>query len=227
VDFSGNPDVQIIVTQYVWADGDQLGGMRGLDLLYEHNKPIEFNETNYYPFWYKGDKVGDSRVEAWEFMVGGGASFNQLNGVYTVDDPAGKTPDNLQILTALQNLKNFLESFDFLKMHPDKSFLLGGIPPEALCRGISQPGQQYALYHHHSTGGRGNPNLGGDAYTVAPGEYTENLNLNLPPGKYKADWVDPASGNVLDTETFNHKGGNRTLTTPKHSVDIALRIKRA
>jgi hypothetical protein len=40
------------------------------------HKPIELNETFYYPGWYKGDKVAASRVEAWEFMVGGGAGFN-------------------------------------------------------------------------------------------------------------------------------------------------------
>ena len=43
-----------------------MGGMKALDYEYGRNKPIEFNETAYYPFWYKGDKVGDSRVEAWE-----------------------------------------------------------------------------------------------------------------------------------------------------------------
>ena len=74
-----------------------MGGMKGLDYQYGHNKPIEFNETAFYPFEYQGDKVGASRVEAWEFMVGGGASFNQLNDLYTVADPAGRTPDNVQV----------------------------------------------------------------------------------------------------------------------------------
>jgi hypothetical protein len=226
VDFSADPDVSIIVTQYVWLDGDQMGGMQGLDREYDHNKPIEFNETNYYPFWYKGDRVGDSRVEAWEFVVGGGGSFNQLNGVYTVENPAGNTPDNIQILSALGNLKHFIESFDFLKMRPDKSFVVEGVPVGTHCRGISQPGQQYALYLHHSKGGTGNPYLGGDTYTVMPGDYSENLDLSLPGGKYRAEWVNPAAGSILGTETFTHHGGNRTVTTPRYTIDIALRIKR-
>jgi len=62
---------------------------------------------------------------------------------------------------------------------------------------------------------------------VKPGNYSEKLSLNLPSGKYKADWVDPASGSILGTETFVHRGGNRTLSTPAHAVDIALRIKLA
>jgi len=220
VDFSDNPDVPVIVVQYVYESGDQMGGMKALDVAYGHNKPIDFNETDYYPFWYKGDKVGDSRVEAWEFIVGGGASFNHLNGQFTVQNPAGKTPDNAQVLRALQNLKNFIYSFDFIHMRPDKSFIASGVPSGAYCRAISQPGEQYALYLHHSTGGKGGE------YTVTPGSYVEKLVLDLPAGTYKADWVDPASGAVAGTETITHKGGKRTLTTPKHAVDIALRIKR-
>jgi len=221
-DFSAHPDVSLIVMQYVWESYmEQMGGMKGLDLEYGHNKPIEFNETAYYPFWYKGDKVGASRVEAWEFIVGGGAGFNQLNGVFTVENPAGKTPDNAQVLGALKNLKDFIYSFDFVKMRPDKSFIVGGVPSGVFCRGISQPGEQYALYLHHSTGGRKE-----DYYTVTPGKYLEKLVLELPAGKYRADWVDPASGTEVGTESFTHRGGTRTLTTPKHSVDIALRIRR-
>ena len=101
LDLSGNPNVSVTVTQYVWQAGFQMGEMRALDLEYGHNKPIDFNETAWYPVWYNGDAVADSRVEAWEFIVGGGGSFNHLNGRFTAEDPAGKTPDNAQILGAL------------------------------------------------------------------------------------------------------------------------------
>jgi hypothetical protein len=218
-DFVGYPDVSIIVTQYVWDAGFQMGGMKALDYMYGRNKPIEFNETAYYPFWYKGDKIGASRAEAWEFMVGGGASFNQLNGVFTVENPAGKTPDNMQIMTALKSLKGFIHSFDFLKMHQDISYVRDGIPPGTYCRGMSEPGKQYALYHHHSTGGYGS------MYTVTTGDYAEDLVLDLPAGAYRVDWVDPATGAVLRSEAVNHPGGSLKTSTPRHSVDAALRIK--
>jgi hypothetical protein len=212
--------VAIIVTQYVWeAGGEQMGGMRGLDEKYGLNKPIELNETFYYPGWYKGDKVAASRVEAWEFMVGGGAGFNHLNGQFTVANPRGDTPDNAQVLRALQSLKGFLESFDFIKMRPDKGFVVNGVPAGAYCRAISEPGRQYAVYLHHSTGGRGG------AYTVTPGKYTERLKVSLPAGRYRAEWVEPATGSVLRSDTFEHGGGERTLTTPEHAVDVALGIR--
>jgi hypothetical protein len=222
LDLSGKPNVAVIVTQYVWQAGFQMGGMKALDLEYGHNKPIELNETDWYPVWYKGDGVADSRAEAWEFVVGGGGSFNQLNGRFMPEDPAGKTGDNAQILTALKNLREFIYSFDFLKMSPDRTFVTGGIPTGVFCRGISEPGKQYALYHHHSEYKPGSQS----SYVVAPGNYKEHLILNLPGGTYRADWVDPASGKVLGTETFNHQGGDRAFDTSEHAVDIALRIKR-
>lgn len=89
VDLSDDPDISLIVSQYDWAAGDQMGGMQALDRKYECNKAIELNETDYYPVWYgkNNDKVAASRVEAWEFIVGGGAGFNQLNGLYTAQNP--------------------------------------------------------------------------------------------------------------------------------------------
>ena len=222
IDLAGNPGISIVISQYLYDTGDQeMGGLKGLDYEYQHNKPIEENETDYFPLGYRGDKIADSRVEAWEFMVGGGASFNQLNGLYTVKNPAGRTPENAQLLRALQSLREFIYSFDFLKMHPGINFVRGGIPPGTYCRGLSEAGRQYALYHHHSTGGRGS------AYTVTPGNYTEVLVLDLPAGKYRFDWVDPATGTLLQTEVVNHHGGSLRRTTPKHTVDAALRIKRS
>jgi hypothetical protein len=180
------------------------------------------NETPYYPFQYRvGDAVAASRVEAWEFIVGGGASFNQLNGRYTAEDPAGKTPDNAQVLSALRNLKEFIHSFDFVKMRADRNFVVSGLPKGVFCRGITQPGEQYALYHHHSQLDERSHQY----YVVTPGSYRETLILNLPPGSYKADWVDPATGSQMGSVTFTHQGGNQTLAVPEHKVDIALRIK--
>jgi len=226
-DLSAHPDVSIIVAQYVWeASAEQMGGMKALDFEYGHNKPIEFNETYYYPIWYKGDAVGASRVEAWEFIGGGGASFNHLNGQYTVENPRGDTPDNAQVLRALKNLMDFMRHLDFIKMRPDRSFIVSGVPTGAWCRGLSQPGKQYALYLHHSVRGKDGPASEPAVYVVSPGSYTENLVLDLLAGTYQADWVDPASGSVVRTEKVTHGGGHRTFTTPNHPIDIALRIKR-
>ena len=212
----------MIVGQYVQAGGkDQMGGIKALDLEYQHSKPIEMNETYYYPLDYEDDRIADSRVEAWEFMVGGGASFNQLNGLFTAQDPTGNTPDNLRLLSGLKILKGFLYSFDFVRMKQDKTFVVSVVPSGAIWRGISEPGKQYALYLHHSVlMGRGH------GYRATPGSYVEHIGIDLPSGAYQADWVEPATGSVVRSETIQHQGGMREFVTPQYSVDIALRIKR-
>ncbi|MBZ5594261.1 MAG: hypothetical protein LAP39_18625 [Acidobacteriia bacterium] len=227
MDFSADPRLSIITAQYIWggepdARGGEMGGMRGLDYKYSLNKPIELNETDWYPWGYRGDKTSASRVEAWEFIVGGGAGFNHLNGLFTPQDPGGKSAENEQLLGALQNLTKFMYSFDFLKMRPDRGFVVSGLPSAAtFSRAISEPGKQYALYIHHSQRGG---QFG--SYEAVPGSYHEDLTVSLPRGDYQADWVDPARGVVMASESFAHDDGNRTLATPSYTIDIALRIKR-
>lgn len=221
-DFSADSRVQVITGQYVWmaSAGQQFGGMQLLDCVYEQNKPIELNETNYYPLGYKGDKIAASRVEAWEFIVGGGAGFNQLNSLYSTYNPTAAGTENNMLLRGLENLKHFMYSFDFIKMSRDTSFVASGVPAGAFAHGISQPPNQYALYIHHSILSKG------VEYIVQPGTYQENLVLHIGAGNYRSDWVEPATGNIICTDTFSHSGGNRAFTTPQYSVDIALRIKK-
>ncbi len=222
VDFAADPRFNVIVGQYIWGDDQgEMGGMKGLDFKYKDNKPIELNETGYFPLWYKGDKIADSRVEAWEFIVGGGAAFNHLNGLFTAENPAGKSPENERVLRALTNLKRFMESFDFARMSPDKDFVVSGILSPQFHRALSEAGKQYALYVHHSS-----EKVGG-SYTVIPGDYREELVVKLAAGHYRGEWVAPETGAILAMESFNHAGGNRTLKTPAYKVDIALSLKRA
>ena len=107
-------------------------------------------------------------------------------------------------------MKQFIYSFDFIKMAPDKSFLVSGVTAPQYHRAISEPGKQYALYIHHSS-----EKVGG-AYTVVPGQYQENLVVNLPAGHYRAEWVDPATGSILGSVDIAHEGGQR------HAADAYL-----
>jgi hypothetical protein len=221
VDFASDPRFTVIVGQYIWGeDQGEMGGMKGLDFKYKDNKPIELNETSYFPLWYKGDKVADSRVEAWEFIAGGGAAFNHLNGLFTAANPAGKIPQNERVLRGLENLHDFMSGFEFVRMAPDKGFLVSGAQSPQYHRALSEPGRQYALYIHHSS-----DKVGG-SYTVVPGNYREELVVQLPAGPYQAEWIDPETGRGVGSETFSHDGGHRRLQTPSYKIDIALRVKR-
>lgn len=49
--------------------------------------------------------------------------------------------------------------------------------------------------------------------------------LDLAPGHYRADWIEPETGAVLNSADLMHKDGPCRLRTPEYQVDIALRIK--
>jgi hypothetical protein len=218
-DVSGDPEIQLLVSQYIGeTDGAQFGGIQLLDSKYELRKPIELNETAYYPIWYEGDRLGACRVEAWEFMLGSGAGFNHLNSLFSTYNPSGLGTEIESVLQIYAQLKQFLYSFDFLKMHRDVDFLAQSLPGEVFARSISEPGRQYAAYFHHSI-----PNP--LKYTVQPGNYQETFHLHLPPGCYLAEWIDPASLSCLENVKFNHSGGLYPLATPQYSIDLALRLK--
>jgi hypothetical protein len=51
------------------------------------------------------------------------------------------------------------------------------------------------------------------------------LDIELPAGKYVAEWVDTKLGKVARSETFDHPGGPRRLEAPAYAEDIALRVK--
>ena len=46
-----------------------------------------------------------------------------------------------------------------------------------------------------------------------------------PPGSYRAEWVNPASGTVIETKDYKSSGAELILVTPKYLTDIALRMR--
>jgi hypothetical protein len=150
--------------------------------------------------------------------VGGGAGYNHLNSRYTVDNPSGNTPDNIKVLDALKNLVYLMNSIDFPHMQPDKQLIVPfSLSEYVFWRAISKPGKQYALYMHHSI-------LEYSAYTVNPGNYKTAMELNIPSGIYKFDWIDPATGKIIRSEIIQNNSGSIKVTAPEHKIDIALRI---
>jgi hypothetical protein len=52
-----------------------------------------------------------------------------------------------------------------------------------------------------------------------------DLSLDLPPGRYRAEWVDPRTGAVTKAEDLDHAGGRRTLLAPAFDEDLALAVR--
>lgn len=116
---------------------------------YGFNKVIGDNETG-----FGGTNDLPYRIEAWEFILVGGALFNHLDYSFTADhedgtfvypatQPGGGNPG---FRNQMKVLKQFIDSFDFIKMKPDGSFIKRGVPAGTSARGLSEAGKAYAVY---------------------------------------------------------------------------------
>jgi len=221
--FYDDDRLAVNVAQYIDFVCKQVGGRGALNSVYEFDKPIEVNETAYLPFWYECDKVAASRLEAWEFMVGGGAAFNQLNGYFHAGDAVGNDPVNYEVLNGLKLLREFLEGFDFVKMTRDTDVVMH-IVPGGFVSAISERGRQYAIYIHHSF-----PNLGGYRYTYFTpnfGAYKPTITLNIEKGDYKLTFIDPKNLNVISETAITSDGSGMEMKCPEYELDIAVKIIR-
>jgi hypothetical protein len=122
--------------------------------------------------------------------------------VYPPNQPGGGSP---ALRRQLGILKRFMNSFDFVRMKP--------VAPGVL----AEPGKQYAVYIHHGQAVKG--------YPVDSSEREAQVTLDMPAGRYRAEWVDTRTGNIAFGDDFDHPGGPRVLKGPRYAEDIALRVK--
>ena len=103
-------------------------------------------------------------------------------------------------------LRDFINGFEFVKMKPDSAVIKGGVPKGTLRVALAEAGRAYAIY-------------------LRRGVEQGALEVDLPAGKYSAEWISPLSGSVLKTEEFAHGGGTKSLAAPEPAGEIALGIK--
>lgn len=191
-------------------------------LNYPLNRVVAFDETG------GSDRTDRKyRTEGWNFILAGGGVYDHLDFSFTTDRPDGTavplppgTPGGggPELRRQLHVLKEFVEGFDFIRMSPDLTTIKSiQVPtPEAgsspsstapAARVLAETGRAYAIYIN-----------GGTRIELA---------LELPSGKYQAEWVNPKTSAVDARETFAHVRGTRTLISPAYTEDIALRVTRA
>jgi hypothetical protein len=160
---------------------------------------------------FRGNDDRPYRTEAWDFLLAGGGTYSNLDYSYTVKRPDGSskvtapTPGGggPALRTQLAILRAFLEGFDFVKMAPDTTTVVGGVPAKAAVHALSSPGKAYAVYLNGGT--------------------RASLELALPPGRYHAEWVNTRTGAVDKAQDVD--GGRVTLVSPDYQEDVALRVK--
>jgi hypothetical protein len=172
-------------------------------------KAISDDETG-----FRGVTDRPYRIEAWDFLIAGGAVFDHLDYSFTTDRENGTnrveepTPGGggSNFRSQLQVLKRFIEGFDLVKMAPDDKVIARVAPARTSARALSEPGKAYAIYIH--------------------GETRAELALDLPAGRYTAEWLNPRTGKVEASQELQSRGDRVTVTSPRYEEDIALRIRR-
>jgi hypothetical protein len=185
------------------------------------NKVIGENETG-----FRGKDDALYRTEGWDFMVAGGALYNNLDYSFTTKvhdgtfldykSPGGGSP---ALRSQLKILKDFIEGFDFIRMAPANGVIKGGVPAGLTARALAEPGKQYAVYVLVPF-----PAKKETPRAEAKGRKAD-LELDLPAGAYRAEWVNTKTGAVEKSEDVKHAGGARTFASPAFDDDIALRVK--
>lgn len=174
---------------------------------YGLNKVIGDDETG-----FAGSEPKPYRLEGWDFIIAGGAVYDNLDYSFTVGHEDGTAKINAPggggpvLQKQLEILKDFINSFDFIRMKPDNSVIKGGVPDKATAHALVQVGRAYAIYI----------NGGSEAKLI----------VELPKGTYRAEWVNTKTGKLDKTETFRHANGDWMLHSPKYVDDIALRIRQ-
>ncbi len=187
---------------------------------YRLNKVIGENETG-----FRGRDDLLYRTEGWDFILAGGALYNNLDYSFTPKHPDGsfldyKSPGggSPNLRKQLGILKSFMEGFDFPKMRPDDS-VIRDVSAELPARALVERGKAYAVYLHVPLPGKPKDL---DKHRRKNLEVT--LTLDLAAGKYRAEWVNTKSGAVDREEVVEHGGGDKKLVSPRFSDDIALRV---
>jgi hypothetical protein len=183
-------------------------------LNYGLNKALGDNETG-----FDGTSDRTYRREAWDFLLAGGALYNNLDYSFTVGheqgdfaypstQPGGGTPE---LRKQLHFLADFMKSLPFLRMKPDNSVLESVTPDQISARALVEPGKVYAVYVSQ----KGTNTFAGPV----------QISLKLPAGSYQAEWINPVDGQTLRSENFQKSEGTRNLTSPEIKDDLALRIR--
>jgi hypothetical protein len=174
---------------------------------YHLNRVIADDETGF----AGDDRVKPYRLEAWDFLLAGGAVYSNLDYSFTVGCEEGTASINApggggpELRGQLQILKTFLQGFDFVRMKPDNSIIKSPLPKDITVRALCESGRAYALY------------VNGNGLT--------ELAVELPRGAYRAEWVNTKTGRVEKQESFRQEDAAHTLQAPPYVDDLALRLR--
>jgi hypothetical protein len=214
-----NPDPNVNILNFHYARPPVTVAMNAA-----HNRILGLDETG-----FDGTLDAIYRIQAWDFLLAGGAHYNNLDYSFTVghEDGSFAVPGTMpgggssSLRAQLKILSDFLGRFDLVRTAPASDLVLsssGGVSVNVL----EQRGEAWAVYIHTGTLRQGYR----PRYQYRTTSLPATLALNLPAGSYTGEWIDTRSGSVVRTDQLVHVGGAASLVSPAFSEDIALLLAR-
>jgi len=139
-----NPHPAVSIFNFHYASPPDTVGMN-----HHLNKVIGDNETG-----FRGTNDAPYRMEAWDFIIAGGALYNNLDYsfavgheagtfVYPSSQPGGGNPG---FRRQMRVLAEFINGYDFIRMKPDNRVIQGGVSATHTARALVEAGKAYAIY---------------------------------------------------------------------------------
>jgi hypothetical protein len=188
------------------------------------DRAIGNNETGF-------DGAADStyRIQGWDFLMAGGALYNNLDYSFTVGHedgsfaPPESTPGggSAALRHQLKQLRAFFDEIPFARMKPAAQGFVRG-PEGASVRALELPGEVYAAYLHHGRYVKD----GKPRYQVDGAASSREIRMMLPAGNYEVRWRDTRSGKDVRKEKVKGTGAEVRLASPVYAEDIALLVRK-
>jgi hypothetical protein len=182
-----------------------------IPLNYHLNLPLGDNETG-----FRGIKGTIYRIEAWRFLLAGGALFNHLDYSFTTENEDGSYvvqkgepgAGSRELREQFKILSGFMSSLNFINMKPVGDDVVKPDATGASVEGLFEEGKVWALYLSVKD-------------TVSTSSVLE---INLPAGSYNLTWTDTKAGTETPESHNGHNGGWLQIRSPEYLNDIALLI---
>jgi hypothetical protein len=196
-------------------DGDLVSEAEIIHFHYAYPEAVDWNRgfgrvIGYDETGFAGNRDETYRRQAWNFVLSGGALFNNLDYSFTVGHEKGTDTGNPApgggsptLRRQLRVLSEFLLSFDIARLHPDREFVQRA--PGVVVRALSDPGKAYALY--------------------VQGRSPTTLSVKLPAGTWTVEWRSVDDGRIVKREkAAGNKGGPTALASPEFNDAVAVRV---
>jgi hypothetical protein len=190
---------------------------------YDLKRAIGNNETG-----FDGTADATYRVQGWDFLMAGGALYNNLDYSFVAGNEAGdfvyppNTPGGGSTTLRIQLgfLRRFFDEMPFVRMAPSGAVVKGGVPAGASARALVEPGRVYAVYVHHGRAVKERK----PQYQVDGAPQRIRLELELPAGQYDVRWFDLKKGTTSARQSLRHTGGVAVVESPEYTEDTAVRL---